>query len=73
MTTEPKTDEQPLGVPPSEFHSHRPEAPFKKRGNLKTALLIALGIVVLDLLIYFFLIKPDDAQLFQAIAPLKPH
>jgi hypothetical protein len=69
----PPVDNQPLGVPPTEFHPQRPDAPFKKRGNLKIALLVALAIVVVDLLIYFFLIKPDDASLLKAIEPLKPH
>jgi hypothetical protein len=63
---------QPLGVPPAEFHPERPEAPFKKRGNFKLVILAVLAIVVIDLLIYFFLIKPDDASLFKAIEPLKP-
>lgn len=65
-------DEGPIGVPPSEFQPQRPDAPFKKRGNIKTAILIAIVIVIVDLLIYFFLIKPDDAQLLKAIEPLKP-
>jgi hypothetical protein len=61
-----------LGVPPDQFHPQRPDAPVKKGGNLKLALLVALAIVVIDLLIYFFLIKPDDASLLKAIEPLKP-
>lgn len=64
--------DQPLGVPPSEFHPHRPEVPFKKRGKLKTAIIVGVLIVLLDLFIYFFLIKPDDSQLLKAIEPLKP-
>jgi hypothetical protein len=64
--------DQPLGVPPAEFHPERPEAPLKKGGNLKLVLLVALAIIVIDLLIYFFLIKPDDASLLKAIEPLKP-
>lgn len=65
-------DDQPLGVPPSEFHPERPAAPFKKRGNVKTAILVGILIVVVDILIYFFLIRPDDSQLLKAIEPLKP-
>lgn len=67
-----QNDDQPLGVPPSEFKPHRPEVPFKKRGNVKTALIVGGIIVLLDLLIYFFLIKPDDTQLLKVIEPLKP-
>lgn len=67
-----KSEDNPLGVPPSEFHPHKPPAPFKKRGNVKTAILVGILIVVVDILIYFFLIKPDDAQLLKAIEPLKP-
>lgn len=67
-----KQTDQPLGVPPSEFHPQRPPAPFKKRGNVKTAILVGILIIILDLFIYFFLIKPDDSQLFKAIEPLKP-
>ena len=65
-------DDQPLGVPPSEFHPERPDAPFKKSGNVKTAILVGILIVVVDILIYFFLIRPDDSQLLKAIEPLKP-
>lgn len=68
----PETHDQPLGVPPSEFHPERPPVPFKKRGNVKTAILVGILIIILDLLIYFFLIKPDDTQLLKAIEPLKP-
>ena len=65
-------NDQPIGVPPGEFHPQRPDAPIKKGGNLKMVLLVTLAIVVIDLLIYFFLIKPDDASLLKAIEPLKP-
>jgi hypothetical protein len=67
-----QTNDQPLGVPPSEFHPQKPETPFKKRGKVKTAIIVGILIIILDLFIYFFLIKPDDAQLLKAIEPLKP-
>jgi hypothetical protein len=67
-----QTNDGPIGAPQPESQPQRPDVPFKKSGNVKKAILLAILIVIVDLLIYFFLIKPDDAQLLKAIEPLKP-
>lgn len=70
-------NDAPLGAPKPESSDapeapKPPKAPFKKRGNVKNAILLGIVIVILDIFIYFFLIKPDDKHLFEAIEPLKP-
>jgi hypothetical protein len=65
----PDANDAPIGVPPSEFKPQRPDAPFKKSGRVKTAILIGILIVILDVCIYFFLIKPDDQHLLPKIIP----
>ena len=76
MAEQEPTNDAPIGAPnPSEPlpTPPRPEAPFKKRGSVRNAILLGILIVIVDICIYFFWIKPDDSHLFKAIEPLKPH
>lgn len=68
-------NDAPLGAPHAENSETQkpPKIPFKKRGNVRNAILLGIVIVILDIFIYFFLIKPDDKHLFEAIEHLKPN